>query len=105
MLAHSQEYLNKIKKTHEKNLKDLETQSSDLNSVYLHPETWTSSRVAAGSLLEVVDNVLKGESQCGVAIVRPPGHHAEKESACGFCIFNNIAIAAKYAVTTYKLKR
>jgi len=41
----------------------------------------------------------------GVAIVRPPGHHAESDTACGFCLFNNVALAAKYAVEVHGLKR
>ena len=105
LLAHTQDYIDNIKKTAEAKLRDLAKQASDLNSVYLHPETWNSARVSAGSLLEVVDNVLNGESQSGVAIVRPPGHHAEQDTACGFCIFNNVAIAAKYAIAFHQLKR
>ena len=79
--------------------------ASKLNSVYLHPETWSSASISAGTLLQVVDKVLNNESQTGVAIVRPPGHHAEQDEACGFCIFNNVAIAAKYAVKFHNLKR
>ncbi|KAJ8683629.1 hypothetical protein QAD02_019421 [Eretmocerus hayati] len=105
LLAHTQDYIDTIRNTAQTKLKDLAKQASDLNSVYLHPETWTSATVSAGSLLQVVDSVLNGESQSGVAIVRPPGHHAEEDGACGFCIFNNVAIAAKYAVSCHGLKR
>ncbi|KAL7298532.1 hypothetical protein TKK_0008310 [Trichogramma kaykai] len=105
LLAHTQEYLDSIKKTSETKLRDLAKQAGELNSVYFHPETWDSARVAVGSLLEIVDKVLNEECQSGVAIIRPPGHHAADDAACGFCIFNNIAIAAKYAVSKYGLKR
>ncbi|XP_014219732.1 histone deacetylase 6 [Copidosoma floridanum] len=105
LLAHDPEYVNSIKKTAQTKLKELVGLSSKMNSVYLHPETWNSATVAAGSLLQVVDSVLNGDSQSGVAMVRPPGHHAEPDAACGFCIFNNIAIAAKYAVSFHQLKR
>ncbi|OXU23235.1 hypothetical protein TSAR_003178 [Trichomalopsis sarcophagae] len=105
LLAHTQDYLDNIKKTAETKLKELAKQASSLNSVYLHPETWTSAAISAGSLLQVVDSILNGESQSGVAIVRPPGHHAEEDAACGFCIFNNVAIAAKYAVSCHNLNR
>jgi len=52
-----------------------------------------------------VDSVLAGECESVVAIVRPPGHHAEIGEACGFCIFNNVALGAKYAIEIHKLNR
>nr|XP_046470327.1 histone deacetylase 6 isoform X2 [Neodiprion pinetum] len=104
-LAHSKTYIEMIKKTSSTKLKDLSKQASELKSVYLHTETWKSASVSAGCLLQVVDSVLTGESQSGLAIVRPPGHHAERDTACGFCIFNNVAVAARYAIKNYNLKR
>ncbi|XP_028048601.1 histone deacetylase 6 isoform X2 [Monomorium pharaonis] len=104
-LVHSKDYIDDIKSTSSLKLKELQKQASDYNSVYLHTETWLSACVSAGSLLQVVDAVLNGECQSGVAIVRPPGHHAEKDIACGFCIFNNIAVAAMYAVQFHHVKR
>ncbi|XP_012058675.1 PREDICTED: LOW QUALITY PROTEIN: histone deacetylase 6 [Atta cephalotes] len=94
-----------IKRTSTLKLKELQKQASDYNSVYLHFVTWSSACISAGSLLQIVDAVLNGECQSGVAIVRPPGHHAEKDIACGFCIFNNVAVAAMYAVQFYHVKR
>lgn len=104
-LVHSKDYIDDIKRTSTLKLKELQKQASDYNSVYLHPETWSSACMSTGSLLQVVDAVLNGECQSGVAIVRPPGHHAEKDIACGFCIFNNIAVAAMYAVQFHHVKR
>ncbi|XP_034945547.1 histone deacetylase 6 isoform X2 [Chelonus insularis] len=104
-LVHTKDYIKTIKDTERKNLSDLAKEAKSLESVYLHTETWTSACVAAGSVLQVVDNVLNGESQSGVALVRPPGHHADNDTACGFCIFNNISIAARYAVEFHGLKR
>lgn len=54
---------------------------------------------------KVVDSVMRGESGSGVAVVRPPGHHADIDEPCGFCIFNNVAVAARYATKVYNLKR
>nr|XP_050853987.1 histone deacetylase 6 isoform X1 [Vespula vulgaris] len=105
LLAHSQDYIHAIKKTETFKSKELERQALKYNSVYLHNETWFSACVSVGSLLEIVDNVLNGQAQSGVAIIRPPGHHAEPDQACGFCIFNNVAIAAKYAVNIRNVKR
>ena len=105
ILVHSKEYIDSIKDTENLKPKELKKQAETYNSVYLHPETWTSACISTGSLLQVVDSVLNGESQSGIAIVRPPGHHAGENIACGFCIFNNIAIAAKYAVEFHHVKR
>ncbi|MCP4134236.1 MAG: histone deacetylase [bacterium] len=56
---------------------------------------------AVGGSLEMCDTIMKGDAVNGFCAVRPPGHHAEKEYAAGFCIFNNIAIAAKYLQSEY----
>lgn len=60
---------------------------------------------AVGGTLNAVDLVMTGQHRNAFALVRPPGHHASKYRACGFCIFNNVAIAAKYLIRRYKLKR
>ena len=105
LLAHTKDYIDTIKDTEHSKPKELQKLAAGFNSVYIHPETWASACVSTGSLLQVVDSVLNGESQSGVAIVRPPGHHAEEDTACGFCIFNNIAIAARYAIEFYHVKK
>ncbi|NIQ04624.1 MAG: histone deacetylase family protein, partial [Candidatus Korarchaeota archaeon] len=56
-------------------------------------------------ILRAVKLIMSGEFQNGFALVRPPGHHAGKYNAGGFCIFNNIAIAAKYLLETVRLER
>lgn len=72
-------------------------------AVALDPDTVTSpessdvARLAAGAACAAVDAVLDGTAQRGMAMVRPPGHHAERGRAMGFCLFNNIAIAAAHA--------
>lgn len=48
---------------------------------------------------------MKGKSRSGMAVVRPPGHHAEKNKPCGFCFYNNVAVAALHAIQVYGLKR
>jgi acetoin utilization deacetylase AcuC-like enzyme len=58
--------------------------------------SWDAARLAAGSLLVVCEAILAGELANGFALVRPPGHHAERERAMGFCFFNNVAIAAAW---------
>jgi acetoin utilization deacetylase AcuC-like enzyme len=63
------------------------------------------ARYAAGGLLNAVAAVMEGKLDSAFALVRPPGHHATRVRAMGFCLFNNVAIAAKYALETYKLER
>ena len=60
---------------------------------------------AVGAVCEAVEAVLKGEASNAFCALRPPGHHAEPERAMGFCIFNNIAIAAEFARKNYGIQR
>jgi acetoin utilization deacetylase AcuC-like enzyme len=60
------------------------------------PGSYEAARLAVGGLLELCDAVLGGEVANGMALVRPPGHHAERSRAMGFCLFNNVAIAAAH---------
>ncbi len=60
------------------------------------PKTYEAALLAAGGTLSLADAILSRDVDNGFALVRPPGHHAERSRAMGFCIFNNIAIAARY---------
>ena len=60
---------------------------------------------SAGAAMAATDAVLAGELENAFCAVRPPGHHATRSQAMGFCFFNNVAIAAKYALERYQLKR
>ena len=60
------------------------------------PGSWDAARLAAGGLIDLCDAVLAGQVRNGIALVRPPGHHAERDHAMGFCLFNNVAIAAAH---------
>ena len=61
------------------------------------PDSWEPALLAAGSVLAVTDAVIGGSADNGFAIVRPPGHHATASEPMGFCLFNNVAIAARHA--------
>ena len=64
---------------------------------YVTPQSYELARLAAGACCEVTDAVYSGSAQNGLAIVRPPGHHAERDQVGGFCLLNNVAIAAQHA--------
>jgi acetoin utilization deacetylase AcuC-like enzyme len=69
------------------------------------PASVEAAYLAAGTAIAAVDAVMRGEASSAFALVRPPGHHAERDRAMGFCLFNNIAIAAAHAIEQYHLQR
>jgi acetoin utilization deacetylase AcuC-like enzyme len=71
----------------------------------MNSATWQAALRAAGSGIAAVDAVMAGRVDNVFCAVRPPGHHAEPDRSMGFCLFNNIAIAAKYALSHYGLER
>ncbi len=71
----------------------------------LNVHTWNAALRAAGAALAATDAVLAGDVENAFCAVRPPGHHACRDKAMGFCFFNNIAVAAKYALERHSLKR
>jgi acetoin utilization deacetylase AcuC-like enzyme len=64
---------------------------------YYSPGTWDAARSAAGSTAQLVTDVLDGALGRGISVVRPPGHHATRDRAMGFCLLNNVAVAAAAA--------
>jgi acetoin utilization deacetylase AcuC-like enzyme len=67
--------------------------------------SYETALLAAGGLIELVDAIMAGVVQNGFALVRPPGHHAERGRAMGFCLFNNVAIAARLLRQRHGLER
>jgi len=98
-IVHSLSYINFIASTAGKDcvMLDPDTMTS--------PDTYCTAKLAVGGACNAVDQVLSGSVDNAFAFVRPPGHHAGKENAAGFCIFNNIAIAAMHAILKHRLKR
>uniref|UniRef100_A0A4W3JHK0 Histone deacetylase domain-containing protein n=1 Tax=Callorhinchus milii TaxID=7868 RepID=A0A4W3JHK0_CALMI len=101
LLVHSLGYLEAVKSTPSMNVEDLKTFSNNYNDVYFHPNSYHCAKLSLGGTLQLVDAVMLGKVRNGIALVRPPGHHSEEGEACGFCIFNNVAIAAEYAKKKY----
>jgi acetoin utilization deacetylase AcuC-like enzyme len=71
----------------------------------LNPHTLTAARHAAGAVVHATDLVLSGECRTAFCAVRPPGHHAERRRAMGFCLFNNVAVGAAHALDAHGLER
>ena len=69
------------------------------------PGSKDATKDAVGSIISAIDGVKKKEFKNAFCCVRPPGHHAEKEKAMGFCIFNNVAVGANYLIEKYKYKK
>lgn len=80
-LKHTWTHVNEIRKTSNRN-KNLRELGEKYNSIYFHETTFKCAKYAVGSALEVVDNVLNGNYQSAIAVVRPPGHHAEAGMNC-----------------------
>ncbi|XP_006876475.1 PREDICTED: histone deacetylase 10 [Chrysochloris asiatica] len=104
-LVHSPEYIAAVRGTQALDPRELQTLSEQYDAVYFHPSTFHCARLAAGAALQLVDAVLAGDVHNGLALVRPPGHHSQRAAANGFCVFNNVALAAEYAKQKHGLHR
>lgn len=69
------------------------------------PKSYDVALLAAGACVSAVDDVLHGSASRALCLVRPPGHHATPERSMGFCLFNNIALAARHAIDAHGLSR
>lgn len=69
------------------------------------PLSYQAAKLAVGGLFSLVDQIFDDAIENGFALVRPPGHHAERDRAMGFCLFNNVALGARYAMNTYGVKK
>ena len=72
---------------------------------YMSPGSTRAAKLAAGAVAEATSRVLKGEANRAFCAIRPPGHHAEVAAAFGFCLFNNVAIAAELALQNPEIHR
>ena len=99
-LAHDKAYIaSVVAKQPEQGLVWLDDDTAMMN------KSLTAARHAAGAVINAVDLVMQHSEQQAFCAIRPPGHHAESAQAMGFCIFNNIAVGAAYALQQYQLAR
>lgn len=100
LLAHSPEYHDLAKYDIENFAETLRTGDTAVCDV-----SYEVVQAATGAVLDAVDQVVSGKLSRAFCAVRPPGHHANRDQGMGFCIFNHVAIAARYAQKTYLYKR
>lgn len=98
-MVHAPEYISYVKSKAEKGGGWLDPDT------VMSPKSYEAALYAAGGVLAAVEAVMKGDVDNAFALVRPPGHHAIHDRAMGFCIFNNVAIAAKFALSKFNLNR
>jgi acetoin utilization deacetylase AcuC-like enzyme len=96
---HEEEYIRRIERTRDSEFTVLDPDTSATSDSY------DAATRAAGGVMEAAEAVLRGDHPAAFAFVRPPGHHAEAGQARGFCLFNNVAVAAMYAVRRHGLRR
>lgn len=98
--CHSVQHIEQMKATAVMKPRDLHKLGHEFNSIYINNQSFQSALLAAGGCFTAVEKVLTGQVSNAVAIVRPPGHHAERDSPCGFCFFNTAALTARHAQKT-----
>ena len=108
-LAHDHRHIASIQDLHERLAAHVEAGGRGYAQIdpdtSLNPHTWDAILHGAGAALAATDAVMAGELQNAFCAVRPPGHHACRSRAMGFCIFNNVAVAARYALERHGLER
>ncbi|CAG0912799.1 unnamed protein product [Notodromas monacha] len=104
-LCHLPKYVEHMDALTEKLKAPIVTLEMNENSIYASKSTNQCAKLAAGSCIELVKAVLEGKALSGFAIVRPPGHHAERDFFFGFCFFNNVSLMAEYALRKHHLER
>ena len=98
--THNSDYINFVEKSFPK--KGLSFLDGD---TIVSPGSKEATSDAVGSIITAIDGVQNKEFKNAFCAVRPPGHHAEKDKAMGFCIYNNVAVGANYLISKYKLNK
>jgi acetoin utilization deacetylase AcuC-like enzyme len=99
LAAHAEEHLARVADTAGRELTEFDADTS------AGPGSHETALHAAGGFLEVLDAILDGRAENGLALVRPPGHHAESNRVMGFCLYNNIAVGARHLRRRRGLRR
>ena len=97
--VHTKDYIQRVARSAGRKLTsfDLDTQASE--------HSYDVARLGAGGVFSLLDEILNGKGKRGFACIRPPGHHAEPDKAMGFCLFNNVALGARYLQERHGIKK
>uniref|UniRef100_A0A8R1HPF9 Histone deacetylase n=2 Tax=Caenorhabditis japonica TaxID=281687 RepID=A0A8R1HPF9_CAEJA len=102
--VHTKRYVQDVKSTETMTVVQQEQFCTNYEDIYVNSATWRRAKLAAASAIDLAIECATHKKP-GIAFVRPPGHHAMPDEGCGFCIFNNVAIAAKQAIKRGVAKR
>ena len=97
--VHTKDYIERVAQSAGRKLTsfDLDTQTTE--------HSYEVACLGVGGVFILLDEILSGKGKRGFACIRPPGHHAEADKAMGFCLFNNVALGARYLQKTYGMKK
>lgn len=101
LLVHSEEQLKYIASTETMSKEELLELTEKGDSIYFNHDSYLSSKLSCGGAIEVCKAVVEGKVKNAFAVIRPPGHHAEPDLPGGFCLFSNVAVAAKNILKNY----
>ena len=99
--VHSESHLNFIQNTESMSRDQLLEETEKGDSIYVNNDSYLSAKLSCGGTIEACKAVIEGKVKNSLAVVRPPGHHAEPDTPAGFCLFSNVAVAAKNILKNY----
>lgn len=99
--VHTESHLNYISLTEAMSRDQLLEETEKGDSIYVNNDSFLLAKLSCGGLIEACRAVIEGKVKNSLAIVRPPGHHAEPDTPGGFCLFSNVAVAAKNMLKNY----
>jgi acetoin utilization deacetylase AcuC-like enzyme len=104
LLCHTSEYIDKVEREAAE-CSPHEVRQLSTGDVMISKDTFDAAKLAAGGVFAAIDQVMEGKYSQVFCIVRPPGHHATSNIGMGFCIFNNVALGAHFALKKWGLKK